>query len=105
MPGFEYGFNRAVRSFLAGILTGFILKTFLPTGFIDEHLILTFSILAGLASVVDTLTKIKYWSTAYILGFILGYSLVSYMFGFDIFVLIMLSYSVYIIVKRMFSKS
>ncbi len=104
MPGFEHGLNRAIGSFLSGILTGFILKVFSITGFIDEYFVSTLIVLLGLASVLDYMTKMKYWSTNYILGFIFGYSLVAYTFGIDIFTLIftliLMLFAIYIIARR-----
>ncbi len=100
MPGFEHGLNRAIGSFLSGILTGFILKVFSLTGFLDEHLVSTLIILIGLASILDFMTKMKYWSTTYILGFIFGYLLVAYTFGIDIFMLILMLFAIYIIAGR-----
>ena len=102
MPGFEHGLNRAIGFFLSGILTGLILKVFSITGFLDEYFISTLIILLGLASVLDYMTKMKYWSTTYILGFIFGYTLVAYMFGTDIFTLILLFFAIYIIAGRVF---
>ena len=102
MPGFEHGLNRAIGSFLSGILIGFLLKAFSITGFLDEYFISTLIILLGLASVLDYMTKMKYWSTTYILGFISGYSLVAYMFGIDIFMLVLMFFALYIIARRVF---
>ncbi len=95
MPGFEHGLNRAIGSFLSGILTGFVLKIFSITGLLNEHFISILIVLLGLASVLDFITKMKYWSTTYILGFIFGYSLVAYMFGIDIFTLILMLFAIY----------
>jgi len=102
MPGFEHGLNRAIGFCLSGILTGFILKVFSIIGFLDEHLVSTLIILIGLASVLDFMTKMKYWSTAYIFGFIIGYSLVAYAYGIDIFMLILMIFAIYIIAGRIF---
>ncbi len=102
MPGFEHGLNRAISSFLSGVFTGFILKAFSFTGFLDEHLISVFTIMLGLASVLDFATKMRYWSTTYVLGFIFGYSLVAYMFGIDVFTLIVMFFAIYIIARRIF---
>ncbi len=100
MPGFEHGLNRAIGFFLSGTLTGLTLKVFSITGFLDEYFISIMIVLLGLASVLDYMTKMKYWSTTYILGFIFGYSLVAYMFGTDIFTLILLFFAIYIIAGR-----
>jgi uncharacterized membrane protein len=102
MPGLEHGLNRAIGSFLSGVVTGFALKALSLTGFLDEHLISTMIILLGLASVLDFLTRMKYWSTTYILGFIFGYLLVAYIFGIDIFMLITMLFAIYIVAKRIF---
>lgn len=90
MPGFEHGLNRAVDSFLLGIFTGSVLKALSTMGFLDERFISILIVLLGLASVLGFITKMKYWSTTYILGFIFGYLLVAYMFGIDVFTLILM---------------
>jgi len=100
MPGFEHGLNRAIGSFLLGIITGPILKGFSLIGFLDEHLIPILITLFGLASVLDIMSKMKYWSTIYILGFMLGYSLVFCLFSIDIFALLLIFSAIYILAKR-----
>lgn len=102
MPGFEYGLKRGIFSFLSGMLTGLVLRVFYFTGFLDERLILTLALLLGLASVLDLMTKMKYWNTTYISGFIFGYLLLAYMFGIDVFILILILFAIIIIVERIF---
>lgn len=100
MPGFEHGLNRAIGFFLSGMVTGLILKELSLTGFLDEHLIPILAILSGLAFVLDIMSKMKYWSTTYILGFIFGYSLVFHLFSIDIFALLLIFLAIYVLAKR-----
>jgi len=100
MPGFEHGLNRVISSFLSGIFTGLLLKIIFGTNLFDKHLESLLTILLGIASILDLITKMKYWSTTYILGFITGYFIITYTFGTDIFVLIIVLYAIYILVKR-----
>ncbi|WFO74936.1 hypothetical protein J4526_07640 [Desulfurococcaceae archaeon MEX13E-LK6-19] len=104
MPGFEHGLNRAVQGFFSGLVVGIALKLFSNVGLIDEHLVTALIILLGLASVLDLMSRMKYWSTAYILGFITGYFMVAYIFGIDVSIVIVILFAMCIVAGRMFKE-
>lgn len=102
MPGFEHGLKRAIQGLFSGMIIGIIFKTFSNIGILDKHLVTILLILMGISSTFDLLSKMKYWSTPYILGFIIGYLSIIYTMGLDVFVAILLLFAAYIIINRMF---
>ena len=100
MPGFEHGFNRAVQGFFSGLAIGAILKSFSSVGLLDKQLVSALLMLLGLASLLDIASKMKYWSTTYILGFLAGYFTIAYTFGIDVLTAMIAIVAICIVTKR-----
>jgi len=74
----EHGLTRAITTFLSGVFTELMLRVFFHIVVFDESFISFLIVLFVLASILDLITRMKYWSTAYLLGFVLGNSIIAY---------------------------
>jgi hypothetical protein len=71
MPKFEYGFNRAVKEIIGGLVSSVFVEAFVSSGLIPP----SFMLLFHLSNAIGTLFLIlamPFWATAYILGWLFG---------------------------------
>ena len=75
MPGFIHGLRRCFEIVIMGFVLALIIRTLLEvTG--NHNLIILFDLLSILAIILLS-TKIKYWSLAYLAGWIFGFIIFS----------------------------
>ena len=71
MPGFEYGYRRAIYEIIGGIIALLILNTIISLGWLPVSWIFLFKFLNTL-SLVILLLVMPYWGTTYLLGWLFG---------------------------------
>ena len=74
---FEFGFKRAFLEVIGGLLAPILLSSFVSTGLIPLYFIWLFHLLS-IASIVNLIRAMSYWSTFYIFGWLVGIFLFAY---------------------------
>ena len=75
MPGFEYGIERAIVSIASGIAMSAMLNALTSFPNISYSITVTIMLLKIIMILgsIEVIRVMKYWSTLYLLGWIIGY--------------------------------
>jgi len=76
MSKFEYGFSRAITEIVTGIVLAVVLEAFVTSGLIPYSYVLLFHLL-NVVSTIAFIFAIPYWATSYIIGWLIGLTIMS----------------------------
>lgn len=76
MPGFEYGIKRAFVEIIIGFIVVLTIQAILHS-FKMDHLVVIFDLLS-IVAIIFLFDKMTFWSLSYLIGWIIGFSIFSF---------------------------